>query len=585
MKQSLCCTNMYDNKMTLQVNVFQDGFTDLLWNKDSSEKVYRFPLKKDTVTIAGFIDGYYNFSIRNPQNMLEIEPITIYFKRELPSYIINRLWNSANLEATAYTVELKNSLLKQLELSPSSSLLQLLWNRYQSIIDLEEFEEDIFYKLIICQETYENLQNSNWNREGIGFARLTILPAPQLIIPELVDTVKIYDISNNQKNLYQVYRPDDNILTVPLTVGLFEIQLLQGSYLCSILKHCNLSDRCMVKLWEDYQESNMNYLDIIENNLSSSMNFNDFTVEEVANYKEEISMATVNTIIPRVKVVEEQYLRSVNLVISGVSFASVSQHTFFVSGRDVEFLSERVQNEFIPLTGDSDVFTASFEPANCMIDKEALLYIIDEQGTIVSKVTRCLFDEDSTSSLTDYYEKIRQAEINSYGRRFLSQVLTSYPEGWSYAQEMVTRCLENSDINIDNIMLTLLDDISNASQEIDKDLLSIEVLKDFISSSQYNLSFFSDTGITWRSTTYTLISEPSKTGYVLCIIAKFEGNNNYSVHYIHSFTDQVVEVLLNKYGTYIIYAISELDYTYSGFVYLNNTTGFLKSYLVNLEVK
>lgn len=585
MKQAICCTNMYDTKMTLQVNVFRDGFTDLLWNKDGAEKVYRFSLKKDTVTIAGFVDGYYNFSVRNPQNMLETEPITVYFKRELPSYVINRLWNSANLEATAYTIALKNSLLEQLELSPSSSLLQLLWYRYQNIVDLEEFEEDIFYKLIICQETYENLQNSNLNREGAGFARLTILPVPQIIIPALIDTVKVYDISKKQKTLCQVYRPDDNVLTVPLTVGLFEIQLLQGSYLCSVLKHCNLSDRCMIKLWEDYQEHNMSYLDTIENNLSSSMNFNDFAVEEVANYKEEISMNNVNAVIPRVKVVEEQYLRSVNLVISGVSFASISQHTFFVSGRDVEFLSEKVQNEFIPLIGNSNVFTASFEPANCMIDKEALLYVVDEQGTIVSRVTRCLFDEDSTTSLTDYYEKIRQAEINSYGRRFLSQILTTYPEGWSYAQEMITRCLEDIDINIDNIMLTLLGDISNAPQEVDKDLFSIEVLKDFIASSQYNLSFFSDAGITWRPTTYTLISEPSETGYVLCIMAKFEGNKTYSVHYIHSFTDQALEVLLNKYGTYIIYAISELDYTYSGFVYLNTVTGFLKSYLVNLEVR
>lgn len=585
MKQAICCTNMYDTKMTLQINVFQDGFTDLLWNKDDSEKIYRFSLKKDTVTIAGFIDGYYNFSVRNPQNMLETEPIAIYFKRELPSYVINRLWNSTNLEATAYTTALKNSLLEQLELSPSCSLLQLLWNRYQHIIDLEEFEEDIFYRLIICQETYENLQNSNWNREGVGFARLTILPAPQLIIPELIDTVKVYDISNKQKKLYYVYHPDDNILTIPLTVGLFEIQLLQGSYLCSTLRHCNLSEKSMIKLWNDYQDSNMNYLDAIENNLSSSMNFNDFTVEEVADYKEEINISTVNAIIPRIKVVEEQYLRSVNLVISGVSFASVSQHTFFVSGRDVEFLSEKVQNEFIPLIGNSNIFTASFEPVSCMIDKEALLYIVDEQGTVVSRVTRCLFDEDSTTSLTDYYEKIRQAEINSYGRRFLSQVLTSYPDGWTYAQEMITRCLENSDITIDNIMLTLLGDISNAPQEVDKDLLSIEVLKDFIASSQYNLSFFSDTGIVWRPTTYTMISEPSEIGYVLCIMAKFEGSKTYSVHYIHSFTDQALEVLLNKYGVYIIYAISELDYTYSGFVYLNTTTGFLKSYLVNLEVR
>ena len=585
MNVSLCCLNMYNDRILLQVNSFYDGYSELLWYKEDSQITYKVKLPKDKIVVSQLLEGYYTFFTRNPSNGLETEPVTFYVTGNLPSYIINRLWNTANLEATTYTVTLKAELLAALESKPSASLLELIYKKYCSISELEEFEEDIFYRLVVCQETYENLQNSNYNRNDTNFTRLTLLPSPKIIVSNDVELIKVYKVLNNKKELCKMYRPDGDNLVIPLTEGMFEIHLVQGPYLLGILRHCNLSARCMKKFWDDYQNKSTDYFDVIENNLASSMNFSSFLTEEVINYKEEVGINPTNAIIPRIRVTEEQYSRGVKLLISGVNFATTSQHVFYVSGRDTDFLSENVQNEFFLLTGNTDEFTVNFEPVTHMIDKEALLYIIDEQGTIVSRVTRCIFDEDSTTTMNDYYEKVRQAEINSYGKRLLSQVLSSYPDSWTYVQEMITRCLEDTDINIDNILLSLLSDVHNAPSNIDKDLLSVEIFKDFISSSKYNLSFFSDTGIAWRPTAHMIVSEPSEIGYVLCIYAKLEGAKSYSSHYIHSFPDKAIEVLLNRYGSYIIYAVSELDYSYSGFIYLNTTTGFLKSYLVNLEVR
>ena len=576
---------MYNDCIVLQVNNFYDGFSELLWYKEETQVTYKVTLPKNKIIVSGLLEGYYTFFTRNPENKLETEPVTFYVTGNLPSYTVNRLWNTADLEATVYTVTLKAELLDKLEKTPSASLLQLIYKKYCSIADLEEFEEDIFYRLAVCQETYENLQNSNYNRNDINYNRLTLLPSPKITVSDDVELIKVYNISGNRKEFCAVYRPEDNNLVIPLTEGLFEIHLVQGSYLLGIFKHCNLSQRCMEKLWEDYQNKATDYLDIIENNFASSMNFDSFLTEEIVHYKEEVGISPTNAIIPRIKVTEDQYLRGVKLLISGVNFATASQHTFFVSGKDIDFLSENVQNEFFPLTGSSDIFTVDFEPVVHMIDQEALLYVIDEQGTIVSRVTRCMFDEDNTTTMKDYYEKIRQAEINSYGKRLLSQILSSYSESWTYVQEMMTRCLENADINIDNILLSLLADVHNAPSNVDKDLLSVEILKDFMSSSKYNLNFFSDTGITWNPVTHIVVGEPSETGYVLCVYAKLEGTEKYSSYYIHSFPDKTVEVLLNRYGSYVIYAISELDYSFSGFVYLNTTTKFMKSYLVNLEVR
>lgn len=585
MRQSICCLNMYNDRMVLLVNSFYNGFTELFGYREGQSTLYKMNLPDSKVAISKLTEGYYTFYTRNPRTSVTTPPMTFYFTTELPSYTVNRLWESAGIETTSYTSALRTNLMLDLERSRSSSLLSLIYKRYQSIDTVEEFEEDIFYKLIMCQEAYENLQFSNRNRDGVGFARLTALPSPEITIPSGVEVVKVYDVSDGKERLCEVYRPEDSTVTIPLMTGLFEIHLLQDAYLISILRHCNLSERCMIRMWDDYQNNNMSYLDIIEDNLISSIDLVAFTKEETVKYKEEAGINPVNAVIPRVKVAEEKYTRGVNLTISGVSFANASRHTFFVSGRDVDFLTENVQNEFIPLVAEKDVFTTPFEPATCMLDNEALLYIIDEQGTIVSKTTRCLLDDDSTTSLASYYEKIRQAEINSYSRRLLAQILSSYPEGWSYTQEMFDRCLEDESVTTDNILVQLLSDVYNAPSEIDRDLLSVEIIKDFISSSNYNISFFSEDGFIWRPYTHTIVGEPSETGYVLCVLSHFEGKQRYSTHYFHSFSDRAIEVLLNRYGSYVLYAISELDYSYSGFIYLNTTNGFIKSYLVNLEVK
>lgn len=584
MKQTMCCLGMYDNKILLKTNNFYNGFTELYWQKDKEKRSYKAKLTKPKVLIGNMSEGYYAFYTKNPSTFVETELMTFYYHCDLPSFAVNRLYNVADIVDTSYSSMLKTELTKDYEDSPVS-LLDILYKRYLSLEDHEEFEEDIFYKLITCQEAYENLQYSNNNRDGIGFARLIPLPNPTIYVPQDVTTVKVYQNINGKQKFYGLFYPKDSEVSVPLPVGLFDIYLLQGSCLFSVLKHCNLSKDSMIRLWDDYQSNNMDYLDIVEDNLSSTIDFDAFTVEETKKYKEEIGMTPSNPIIPRVKVTENKYERGVELLISGVSFADVSRHTFFVSGRDIDFMYESVQNEFFPLIANGDSFTVNFEPAQNMIDTEALLYVIDEQGNIVSRITRCIFDEDSTTSLADYYEKIRVAEILSYGRRLSAQVLSSYQESWNYVQEMITRCIENNDINIDNILVTLLADVNNAPSDINRDLLCVEILKDYVASNNYDLNFFSSGGFLWKPYLHLVVTEPSEEGYILCILANFEGSNVYSKHYIHSFPDKTVDLLLNQYARYVVFAISEVDYSISGFFYLNTINGFLKTYLLNMEVR
>ena len=152
-------------------------------------------------------------------------------------------------------------------------------------------------------------------------------------------------------------------------------------------------------------------------------------------------------------------------------------------------------------------------------------------------------------------------------------------------QEVMTRCMEDTNVTIDNVLETVLNEIDSAPYGIDIDKLSFEVLKYWFSLREYNSEFFSSGGFTWSPYTRMLVTEESEDGYVLCVIAKEQGAESYDRHYLHSKSDQAVKLSLNTYGKYIVYAVSEKDYKMSGFLFVNTTTGYTKSYLVNLGVR
>ena len=110
-------------------------------------------------------------------------------------------------------------------------------------------------------------------------------------------------------------------------------------------------------------------------------------------------------------------------------------------------------------------------------------------------------------------------------------------------------------------------------------------MKNHFVNTNYDSQFFSDKGFTWERYSYKLTTEESEEGYILCIMAKEQGQEEFENHYIHSFPDRAIELKLNQFGKYIIYAISEKDYRYSGFFYLNVNDNFYKSYLLNQGVR
>ena len=581
MKQPICVLGVVDDKLYCKINSYVDGYDRLYWYPEGEETGAQYVSPRiPYVTVKNLEDGYYHFYSRNHGTYGKSPEMTVYFSPMSSEYMISRLWETASVESNDYTDTIKQSIVNTLKRYPFAPISKILYNLYLDNANKEDFEEEIFFSLIRTEEVLENLTLGNLNRYGASFSKLITAPRPEISCPEETTAIKIYKSDSEGTQLYRtIWNPGSNI-TLELPTGYYEFQVFIDSSMIALLRHCRVSEEYLAKLWSYVETTEEDYEDTFENIAFNDTGLSD---EVLTSYRQELVYTPETIVLPRIKVQESKISRAVDLFVKGISYAMISNHTFYVSGKDTEFLAETVWNRFFILSGTLDEITVPFEPATNMIDAEAFLYIVDENNTVVSRITRCIFDQDQDTSLADYYESIRRFEISQRMDRLQEHFTVTYPGALTYLRELTDLCLEDDSVDIDNILEFILS--QQIPNDIDPDILSFELLKDHFANLNYNPSFFSQGGFSWRPYIHTLTTEESFDGYVLCILAEYDGEEAFHKHYVHSKTNQAIDLLLNKYGRFVIFAISEKDYSYSGFLYLNTTTKYTNGYLLNWEVR
>ena len=587
MSQSICILSSYDRNLTLKVNTNNYGYNQLKYYfNDNKEDIQTILIDNPLIEIERLNIGKYIFYAYNTKTNMISEELEIYIPGSSYQDRVDRLWSLAKVEDNEYNNTLKRNLLKRLRHNPEYSLLYIVSSEFSSIKNPEDFERELFFKLIVIQEKYENLESSNYNRSSNGFNLFKNNVVPKLILTDIANTIKIYKVlSPTNKILSKIYRNINEETDLYFDENNFyEIHVMNNSDLILVFRHFQFDYENTLLLWNTIDNFINEYEDITEDFVSISPN-SKMNSTENRNYLVEKSMFPINDVVPRLEVTYPHYDRAVELKVNNVSYMNTSDHKFYISGKDIEFIDENINNKFIEINNEYNSYSIEFNPVSNMIDKEALLYITDENDTIVSRISRVLFSEDDYENYNDYYEKIRQLELGDYTDNLIKYISNTCPQYYSIIQDTMYSLLEDSTVNISNILKNTIALIDNKNDNINRDLIYYEILKNHFINTNYDSQFFSDKGFTWEPYTYKLITEESQNGYVLCILAKENGEEEFSEYYIHSFKDRAIELMLNRYGKYIVYAISENDYKYSGFFYLNTNNNFYKSYLLNQGVR
>ena len=583
MIQPICITDAYKNTLTIKLNNTKEGYKQLNWRMANAEEYEYIVLSRyNSVQLSNLQEGTYEFFTTAPRLKTNSDPMVAYVQVRSASDTVERLWLAAEIDTQDSDYNEYKKQLLDLYTNNNPSLLYCIYQLESQVEEKQDWERELFFRLAIMQERLENLQLANLNRGSIGFVKMKQGPLPLLEFAELIDTIKIYQM-DQEKKLIQVHRPLTTTHELRVPEGFFEIQLLHGTELICVLKHYQMDTNYVAEMWQLQQQQLEEYLNKVEDDFSIATDMTDFTLLEKTWYLEEQLRVPNNPIMSRIQI-KEGDTRSVKLTITGLKYSENSDHSFYVSGCDAEFLQDKVVNRFIHITGSRESLTVDFEPVSNMIDTQALLYIVDENNNIVSRSTRCLFDEDWTTTIAPYNEKVRVLEITRYIRRVTEKIRIAYPDAYAVFKETVERYLEDTTVNIDNVLLRLLSD-TQVLPGIVPDVLTFEVLKDWFSSLNYDSRFFSEGGFSWAPYTYMVTAEESEEGYVLGIYSKDQGATTFDQHYMHSKPDQALQVQLNQLGQYVVFAISEEDYRMSGFLYVNTVTGYQKFYLIREAVR
>ena len=586
--QPICVTGMYDNKLEVKINGLKEGYTDLYWLKESSGKLTRQQVKAKNkeLVLPYFTEDSYTFYL-DGADVNRSSSMSVTFQKILPADRVDRLWNYLQIEDNTYNNDLRKSLKKTYLTQPALPLSYLLYETWKAIKKPTSRETELFYNLMISQEQYDNLLLGSSNRDGLGFCKLMPGAVATVIVPYEATHINVYEIINGERIFKRKVQCTSAEILLPLEEDAFyELHIMEKQDLSCVLYHIQFNESMNRTLWLNSQKEQDRYLSIVEDDVQVSGYISDWTVQEKVHFLEEEDFNPDYPVFPRIQVTESNRSRAVTLTVTGVNYATASNHTYYVSGIDAEYLQDIVKNNFYCLTGiNGDVFTVSFSPENSMIDREALLYIVDENNKIVSNVTRCFFDLDTETDSADYHEKLRKLEISRYSDSLITYMTDAYKDSIPVLQDFLYQAIEDTTVTEDKVLNYLMTKIDKESYGVDKDTLLYELLKHYFSSHKYNGAFFSTGSIIWRPNSHRAVIAPTDKGYVLCVRKKELYDDSFTTLYAHSLEGTAIDLALNRYGKFIVYAISEEDYLPSGFLYVNTQTSFAKTYLVDLEVR
>ena len=151
MSQTICILNSYDRILNLKINDIDNEYNQLKYyfndNEDDTETVLIDDNK--LIELERLNIGKYTLYAYSNRTLKSSKEIEVYIPGNSYQARVDNLWTLAKIEENEYNNTLKRSILKELRHNPELSLLYILCVTYQDIEDIEEFERELFFKLII----------------------------------------------------------------------------------------------------------------------------------------------------------------------------------------------------------------------------------------------------------------------------------------------------------------------------------------------------------------------------------------------------------------------------------------------------
>ena len=578
--KNVCFLRQYQNAIDLFINSYKKGHNILTWRLRGDNKVQEIPINSSTMSIKDINNqDYYIISTKNSNvnnNQLPEEEYQIYFMQESPMDTLNKMLDCIpdDIKSSNLIDKIKTNIEKIFTVDSTSKISYLIYNEYINTENIQPQEVDVFYKVLMTVQQYDNNQNIFWNKNISESFNIDYTGSGLLETNGLISKIIIKDYKG------QFYKKIDSegLNKIELFLnrpGYYQIELYESDCLVNILTFIQFTDSIKAHIWTDKKNQIFNELLINQykfNNIAyTDINFSD---EELKYFSQEIQKNPTYPLINRLEMVDNGN-NEVLITIKDYDLLKALGNQFFVGVKEQDTIFNNYFDNYIEV--NNKIITL-----NCneyFLNGQMLFFIEDNKQNILNNLKRFSFDDD----FTEYYHKIAEAEINMYSKRLLTLIEKRLPESKYFIQSCFQTILDNSDYYIDYwkdlIELTLI-----YGKEIDKNSTIKIILEDFVNNSLYDTSFYNDPIIHYRSTD-TIVFPPSKNAnnYVLVVNKLNKNEDVITTEYISSNIGAIDYSIKDK-GQYIFYAIDSNTYKFSGITYINNISGEECIYNYNLRM-
>lgn len=577
--KNVCFLRQYQNAIDLFINSYKKRHDILTWRLRGDNKTQEIPILSNKITIRDMNkQDYYIISTKDStQNNVQLEEYQIYFMQESPMDTLNKMLDCVpnDIKDSSLIDKIKTNIEKIFRIDSTQKISYLLYNEYINTDNIQPQEVDIFYKVLMTVQQYDNNQNIFWNKNISENFEIDYTGSGTLKTNGLISKIIIKDYNG------KLYKKIDSegLTEIDLTInypGYYQLELYEEEYLINILTFIQFNDLVKANIWTDkrneqsynllinkYELNNIAYTDI------------DFTNEELKYFSQEIQKNPTYPLINRLQIIDNGN-NEVSITIKDYNLLKALGNQFFIGVKEEDTLFTKYFDNYSIINNQIMTFNCN----EYFLNGQMLFFVEDNKQNIINDLTRFSFDDDFTL----YYHKIAEAELNIYSKRLLPLIDKRVPESKYFVQSSFQTILDKSDYYMD-YWKDLIELVLIYGKEIDKNSTIKIILEDFINNSLYNTNFYDEPIVYYRSTN-TIVFPPTKTAnnnYVLIIHRLNKNENTIKTEYISSNIGAVDYSIKDK-GQYIFYAIDANTYKFSGITYINNISKEECIYNYNLRM-
>lgn len=596
----VCITKQLGSLAQLHVNSYGYGHDTLYWYKGHDKsRLFHVQLPCADIIIAGFKESSeYTFYTENSQKQIQSSEHTAYFNCDSLSAHINKLKEYVSVYddpdyAANLTTKIANILeseeiriianmppttnSEQFTVIPATKDLlmpiEVLKQEWEKIEDPQDYEYSIFAKIYQVFEQYYTLKCIAINKNhGIDF-NVEGMFSPTLKPGYQITRFDIYTKQGDVWRKERTIRADSDKINIGYDFAtMYKIKVYADSEMAYEFIHYQPDEMMYSYLWD---ASAPKYDKTIGADITLDHDDINMTPTEIQWYNTESRLGAADWIAIRPQFCNVSnytlyfFIPSFNLLMAmGKKFYLAAQETDLAFGVDYQCLVE-INGEYVGV-----------DYASCYLGGNVYFYIVDENMTPVSKVTRYSFDDD----LSDYQDKVRQFEVKTYRQRLEDIMQVRFPKAVTEISAYCGILATASSGYTECLWRQMLSRMNMAQGDwISRPKVFFAIMEEYLSNFTLDRNFFLDDVTFYHATSIFTFPRIKNKNYVLAVCGFNRYNSDIIETYFPSFNTSI-EIQTTEFDYTIMYAIDKNDYRRSGFIIACRQDNYVSIYNKDLGV-